>query len=58
MATNNSTTTAELREMLQALEKLQAQAASNEHQFLAYLLDMARMEALSLLSQRRQETQP
>ncbi len=56
MATSNTTTTADLRKTVQALEKLQADAASNKHQFLAYLPDMARMEAVSLLSKQRQES--
>ncbi|NNE88681.1 MAG: hypothetical protein HKN05_13325 [Rhizobiales bacterium] len=56
MTTSNSTSTTEMREMLQALEKLQAEAVSNKHHFLAYLLDMARIEAGLLLNQQRQET--
>ncbi|MCP5080400.1 MAG: hypothetical protein GY948_01750 [Alphaproteobacteria bacterium] len=56
MAISNSARKPELREMVQSLEKLQAEAVTNRHQFLAYLLDMARMEAVSLLSRQHKET--
>ena len=39
----------ELRELIEMIEKLQAKAVRNGDRFLAYLLDMARMEAVSLL---------
>lgn len=39
----------ELRELVSDVERLQAQATIGGHQFLAYLLDMARIEATTLL---------
>ena len=41
--------TQELRELVSEVEKLQAKATIEGHQFLAYLLDMARIEAAGLL---------
>ncbi|MEM1198135.1 MAG: hypothetical protein AAGI06_02390 [Pseudomonadota bacterium] len=45
--TENSS--AELRDLVRSIEKMQALAAKNEFKFLAYLLEMARMEAVTLL---------
>lgn len=56
MKTVDPTSKSELHETVQALETLQVKAATNKYQFLAYLLDMARMEAVSLLSKHRQQT--
>ena len=39
----------DLRELVSDVERLQAKATTEGHQFLAYLLDMARIEATSLL---------
>lgn len=39
--------------MIRALEELQAKAVKNGHQFLAYLIDMARLEAVALLHKQR-----
>ena len=39
----------DLRELVSDVERLQAQATIGGHQFLAYLLDMARIEATTLL---------
>ncbi len=41
--------TQDLRELVSDVERLQAKATIEGHQFLAYLLDMARIEASSLL---------
>ncbi len=42
-------TAADLREVVNDVERLQAKATTDGHQFLAYLLDMARIEATTLL---------
>ncbi len=56
MAAEKHTKPGELREIVQALEELQAKAAVNKFKFLAYLLEMSRMEAVSLLSKQGQKT--
>ncbi len=38
----------DIKELLRDVERLQAKATTEGHQFLAYLLDMARIEATSL----------
>ncbi|MEM8687785.1 MAG: hypothetical protein AAGF81_10680 [Pseudomonadota bacterium] len=45
----NGNTAADLHELVRSIEKMQAHATKNEHKFLAYLLEMARMEAVNLL---------
>lgn len=39
----------DLRDLVNDVERLQAKATTEGHQFLAYLLDMARIEATTLL---------
>ncbi len=39
----------DLRDLVSDVERLQAKATTEGHQFLAYLLDMARIEATTLL---------
>lgn len=41
--------TQDLRDLVSDVERLQAKATTEGHQFLAYLLDMARIEATGLL---------
>ena len=42
-------TATDLRDVVNDVERLQAKATMDGHQFLAYLLDMARIEATTLL---------
>ena len=43
----------ELRKLVRSIEKMQAQATRNDYQFLAYLLEMARMETVNLLHAKK-----
>lgn len=53
---NKSKPTGDLKDLIQSIERLQAKATSSEYHFLAYLLDMSRMEAMSLLNQQGDDT--
>ncbi len=54
MTGTNGNSSAELRELVRSIEKMQALATKNEYKFLAYLLEMARMEAVTLLHAKRE----
>ncbi len=53
MTAAKGNTSTELRELVRSIEMMQAQATKNEYTFLAYLLEMARMEAVNLLHAKK-----
>lgn len=49
----NADTASEMRQLVRSIEKMQAQATKNDYKFLAYLLEMARMEAVNVLHAKK-----